>query len=92
MRITSGAESVAMLDLRLKLTSRPAENIRIVVRSESRNSTILFKGKSGCDLLCGQCGAVLAERVERAQFNGPIFVCSGCGAHNDTIKDEDEIL
>ena len=81
-----------MTDLRLKLIPRPTENIRIVVRSESRNSTILFKGKSGCDLVCGQCSAVLAELVERAQFNGPIFVCNGCGAYNDTINVDDGIL
>ena len=79
-------------DLRLKLISEPVENTRVVVRSDSKNSTILFKGKSACNLLCGQCGAVLAERVEREQFNGPIFVCNGCGGHNDTSNVDDGIL
>jgi len=81
-----------MTDLILKLTSMPVENTRIVVRSDSKNSTILFRGKSGCDLLCGQCGAVLAKSVGREQFNGPIFVCSDCGAYNDTIIVDDRIL
>lgn len=75
-----------MTDLRLKLTSVPAENTRIVVRSGSENSTILFKGKYGDNLLCGQCGAVLAEGVKREEFNSPIFICNGCGAYNDTIN------
>jgi hypothetical protein len=76
-------------DLRLKLISKPTENTRVVVRSESKNYTILFKGKSGCNLLCGQCDAVLAEKVEREQFNGPIFICNGCGAYNDTSNVDD---
>jgi hypothetical protein len=81
---------MADLRLKLKLTSRPMENTRIIVRTESPNSTLLFKGKFGSDLLCGQCGAILAEKVEREQFNGPIFICNGCGAYNDTINIDDE--
>jgi hypothetical protein len=76
------------LRLRLKPITRPTENTRIIVRSGSQNATILFKGKYGCDLLCGQCDAVLAEKVEREQFNSPIFICNGCGAYNDTINVE----
>ncbi len=52
-----------MPDVKLKVIPKPADNTRIIVRSNSENSTLLFKGKADHDLRCGQCGAVLAEKV-----------------------------
>jgi hypothetical protein len=74
-----------MPDVKLKVIPKPAEGVRILVKSDSRNSTILFKGKAGLDLRCGQCDAVLAEKVGENQFCGPVFLCGGCDSYNDTI-------
>lgn len=75
-----------MPDVKLKIVPKPADNTRIVVISNSKNSTILFKGKADHDLLCGQCGAVLAEKVGERQFRGPVFFCGSCDSYNDTAK------
>jgi hypothetical protein len=73
-------------DLKLKVIPKPADNARILVKSDSGNSTILFKGKAGHDFRCGQCDAVLAEKVSEGQFCGPVFLCAGCDSYNDTIR------
>jgi hypothetical protein len=73
-------------DVKLKVVLRPADNTRIIALSNSKNSTVLFKGKADHNLRCGQCGAVLAEKVGERQFCGPVFRCSGCDSYNDTAK------
>jgi hypothetical protein len=73
-------------NLKLKVIPKPADGSRIVVKSDSENSTILFKGKAGHDLRCGECDAVLAEKVGENQFCGPVFLCGGCDSYNDTIR------
>lgn len=75
-----------MPDVKLKVVPKPADNARILVLSNSKNSTVLFKGKADHDLRCGQCGAVLAEKVGERQFCSPVFLCSGCDSYNDTVK------
>jgi hypothetical protein len=37
-------------------------------------------------LRCGQCDAVLAQKVSESQFCGPVFLCGGCDSYNDTIR------
>jgi len=73
-------------DLKLKVVPKPSDNTRILVKSNSENSTILFKGKADHNLRCGQCDAVLAEKVGEGQFCGPVFLCRGCDSYNDTVR------
>ncbi len=75
-----------MPDVKLKVVPKPAENTRILAISVSENSTLLFKGKSADDLRCGQCGAVLAEKVDERQFCSLIFLCCSCDSYNETVK------
>ena len=75
-----------MPDVKLKVVPKPADNTRILVKSNSENSTILFKGKADHNLLCGQCTAVLAENVGEREFCSPVFLCGNCKSYNDTVK------
>lgn len=75
-----------MPDVKLKIIPKPVDGARIIVKSNSENSTILFKGKADHDLRCGQCDAVLAQKVSESQFCGPVFLCGGCDSYNDTIR------
>ncbi|HEU0186185.1 MAG TPA: hypothetical protein VFS27_12770 [Blastocatellia bacterium] len=72
--------------MKLKVIPKPADNTRILVKSNSENSTILFKGEADHDLRCGQCDALLAEKVGEKQFCSPVFLCGNCGSYNDTIR------
>jgi len=76
---------ISVPDVKLKVIPKPEDNTRILVKSLSGYSTILFKGKADHDLRCGECYAVLAEKVGDKQFCGPVFLCGGCGSYNDTI-------
>ena len=75
-----------MPDVKLKVVPKPADNTRILVKSNSENSTVLFKGKADHNLLCGQCGAVLAEKVGEREFFSPVFLCSNCNSYNDKVR------
>jgi hypothetical protein len=73
-------------DVKLKVVPKPADNSRILVKSNSVNYTILFKGKADHNLLCGQCDAVLAEKVGEREFFSPVFLCGYCNSYNDTVR------
>ena len=75
-----------MTDVKLKVVPKPADNTRILVKPNSENSTILFQGKADHNLLCGQCDAVLAEKVGEREFCSPVFLCGYCKSYNDTVK------
>jgi hypothetical protein len=73
-------------EVKLKVIPKPADNTRILVKPNSEKSTILFSGKGVYDLRCGQCDALLAEKVGETQFCSPVFLCGSCGSYNDTVR------
>jgi hypothetical protein len=72
--------------VKLKVVPKPVDNTRILVKSNFENSTLLFKGKADHDLRCGQCDAVLAEKVGERQFCGPVFLYGSRNSYNDTAN------
>ncbi len=50
-----------MLDVKLKVVPKPADNTRILGLINSKNSTILFKGKADHELRCGRRRASRGE-------------------------------
>lgn len=43
-----------------------------------------FTGDGPLDLLCGECGATLADGMEEGRVRDVVFECPRCGAFNDT--------
>ena len=42
----------------------------------------VFRGKGEVDYVCGQCEAVLAEKMDMGQIIHLVLECPSCGAHN----------
>ncbi|MGZ4970821.1 MAG: SEC-C metal-binding domain-containing protein [Methylobacter sp.] len=68
----------------LRVIPEPDPDTRTVFE-KTGDGTILFQG---CDtniaLVCGGCGAPLAEGLEPSQFKGIILRCKQCMAYNET--------
>lgn len=67
----------------LRVIPEPELGTRTVLVSDAPG-TVHIKGQAtGHDYVCGACGAVLLEGVERGQVEDIVFQCTTCGAFND---------
>lgn len=74
--------------VRLTVIPEPKEGSRVIIdlADEDADSTIFIDphARNVPSMLCGDCGAVLVEGIERGTFEGVILQCPHCGAYNDT--------
>jgi len=67
---------------RLRVIPKPAEGTRVVLKSPSKNPTII-RGEGDIDLLCGKCGATLVAGIHEGQVANVVLHCNQCDGYND---------
>jgi len=66
--------------IKLAIISKPPEGTRTVIES---NASPAFKGEGDSDYICGNCGAILAEKIRRGQIKNIVVRCPKCGQYNE---------
>ena len=71
-----------MMKIKLKIIPKPSEGTRTVVKPKAGPA---FKGDGKTDYICGQCGAVLAEKMRRGevQIKNIVVCCPKCEEYNE---------
>ena len=78
------------MKFRMRVIPQPAEGTRAVVVVTGGEGNPAFRSKGKHSLECGDCGRVLAEKVDRGQIRGLVLGCP-CGAFND-VDDVDPVV
>lgn len=68
------------MEIGLSIVSKPREGSRTVIEPEVAPA---FKGEGDVDYVCGNCGAVLAEKLREGQIENIVIHCPKCGKYNE---------
>ena len=68
------------MEIKLSIIPKPREGSRTVIES---NVSPVFKGEGNVDYICGNCGAILAEKVRQGQIRNIVVHCPKCGQYNE---------
>jgi len=74
-----------MQSRKLKIIPKPDESERVILRTDSKDISIIIKGEGDLDLLCGSCGAILAKGINEGQIRNIVLYCNKCRSYNDTL-------
>jgi len=66
--------------IKLNVIPKPSEGTRTVIESKVSPA---FKGEGDSDYICGNCGAVLAEKIRRGQIKNIVIHCPKCGQYSE---------
>jgi DNA-directed RNA polymerase subunit RPC12/RpoP len=70
-----------MPDIKLKVIPEPAKGTRAIIR---RDKAPLMRSEGPVNYVCGKCGTVLLESIQKGQVTGIVLRCPQCGSFNDT--------
>ena len=68
------------MEIKLNIIPRPREGSRAVIESKVSPA---FKGEGNVDYVCGNCGALIAEKVRRGQIRNIVVQCAKCEQYNE---------
>lgn len=68
------------MEIKLTIISSPREGSRTVIKSKV---SPVFKGEGDMNYICGNCGAILAEKVRQGQIRNIVVHCPKCGRYNE---------
>jgi len=69
-----------MPEIKLTIIPKPHEDSRTVI--ESKVSPV-FKGEGEVNYICGNCEAILAEKVHQGQIRNIVVRCPKCEQYNE---------
>ena len=72
-----------MTDIKLKIIPKPDDGRRSIIMPPSENEPTIIKGPGNIDLICGNCGAILAKEVEENQIKNVVLYCNQCNNYNE---------
>jgi predicted RNA-binding Zn-ribbon protein involved in translation (DUF1610 family) len=73
-----------MADIKLKVIPAPSSGSVPVIKTDKKGNFTFIKGEGSDNLLCGSCGTILIEKLNRGQIQGIVFQCTNCGNYNLT--------
>jgi len=73
------------MEIKLNIISKPREGTRTVIESKVSPA---FKGEGDVDYICGNCGALIAEKVRRGQIRNIVVHCLKCRHYNEFPEKE----
>ena len=68
------------MTIKLNIVPKPAQGTRTLIESKISPA---FKGEGETNYVCGNCGAVLAEKVRPGQIKNIVVLCPKCGKYNE---------
>lgn len=68
------------MEIKLSVIPKPREGSRTMIESKVSPA---FKGEADVDYICGECGAILAEKVRRGQIKNIVIHCPKCEQYNE---------
>lgn len=68
------------MEIKLKVVPKPGERTRTVIESKVSPA---FRDEGDFDYVCGNCGAVIAEKVRPGQIRNIVVHCPKCGQYNE---------
>ncbi|MCJ7631737.1 hypothetical protein MUP77_04980, partial [Candidatus Bathyarchaeota archaeon] len=71
------------LDIKLKTIPEPVNNTRVVFDASVGTILPVIKGNGDVNLLCGNCGSVLAEGINQGQIRNIVVHCPVCRFFNE---------
>ena len=73
-----------MTDFKLQIIPKPPDGTAAVLMTDKKGKFTFIKGSGADNMLCGSCGCVLIESLDRSQIRGVVFKCANCGEYNLT--------
>ena len=70
------------MDLKLRVIPKPEPGTRNVFEPSRGEVLPVFEGIGDVNLLCGNCGGVLAKTIEKTQLQNVVIHCPVCGFYN----------
>ena len=68
------------VEIKLNIIPRPRRGTRTVIESKVSPA---FKGEGNVDYICGNCRALIAEKVHRGQIRNIVVHCPKCSQYNE---------
>ena len=68
------------MKIKLSTVPKPREGSCTVIESKVSPA---FRGEGDADYICGDCGALIAEKVRRGQIRNIVVRCPKCGQYNE---------
>ncbi len=74
-----------MVSQRLQVISKPKQGTKTILKIDSKDTSIIFKGKGDLDLQCGKCGTVLVKGIKQGQLRRLVLYCNQCSSYNEIL-------
>lgn len=71
-----------MSNYSMEVISKPKEGTASVIIFKKKGKFAIIKGNGNDNYLCGTCGNVICQNVNRGQIINLVFVCPNCGSYN----------
>jgi hypothetical protein len=71
------------LDVRLRVISEPKPQTRAILEPKVGEVLPVIKGNGNLNLLCGNCGAILIEGINKGQIRNIVIHCPICRFYNN---------
>ncbi len=70
-------------EMTLEVIPKPLENTRSVIEFENIGNRITGESADGVTLICGECGSILVEKLNRNQIRNIVIRCPSCKSYNN---------
>ena len=71
------------LDVRLRIIPEPQPQTRAILEPKVGEVLPVIKGNGNLNLLCGNCGAILIEGIDKGQIRNIVIHCPICRFYNN---------
>lgn len=71
------------MDKKLKIIPKPQEGTRTVLVTKAGAGLTFFGDEGDLNLVCGNCGAILCEKMKEGQIRNIVLQCPICRLYND---------
>lgn len=71
------------MDVRLRVIPEPKPQTRAILEPKVGEVLPVIKGNGNLNLLCGNCGAILIEGIDKGQIRNIVIHCPICRFYNN---------
>lgn len=71
-----------MSNYSMEVIPKPEEGTAAVLKFNKKGKFAIIKGNGSDNYLCGACGNIICQNVNRGQIINLVFVCPNCDSYN----------